>query len=278
MERFHQTSIKLQSTNMDLNEAVKLLRSLNNYVASLRDAFEDFEEKGKIKIGLENEPVYKEDTQRKKQRSVKLSRNDGNSEDTAFSGRDNFRVTVFLPMIDHLLTALQKRLEAYDAVSGKFGFLSKMPSVNGDQLRDAAERLVKTYTEDLNTSFPEEIVHFQEYMNDEPDVWLSQKGENNGTFIALRMLQTIVDNEMQDTFPNMYICLRIYLSLLVTNCSGERSFSALKRIKNYLRSTLKDEKLNHLALMHVESSVFRKLNFNNVLDQFVDRLTRKMFK
>ena len=32
MERFHQTSIKLQSTNMDLNEAVKL--SLNNYVSS----------------------------------------------------------------------------------------------------------------------------------------------------------------------------------------------------------------------------------------------------
>ncbi len=42
MERFYQTCIKLQSTNMDMNEAVKLLRSLNNYVSSLRDAFEDF--------------------------------------------------------------------------------------------------------------------------------------------------------------------------------------------------------------------------------------------
>ena len=51
---------------MDLNEAMKLLRSLNNYVSSLRDAFEDFEEKGKIKIGFENESVYKGDTQRKK--------------------------------------------------------------------------------------------------------------------------------------------------------------------------------------------------------------------
>ena len=99
-----------------------------------------------------------------------------------------------------------------------------------------------------------------------------------GTFIALRMLQAIINNEMQDTFPNMYICLRIYLSLFVTNCSGERSFSALKRIKNYLRSNLKDEKLNHLALMHIESTVLRKLNFNNVLDQFVERLMRKMFK
>ena len=97
-----------------------------------------------------------------------------------------------------------------------------MPSVNGDQLTDAAERLVKTYPEDLNTSFPEEIVHFQEYMNDPvSDMQQSEKGENKGTFIALRMLQTFVNNEMQSTFPNMYICLCIYLSLFVTNSSGE---------------------------------------------------------
>ena len=78
----------------------------------------------------------------------------------------------------------------------------------------------------------------------------------------------------------LYIPFHPYIpkSLLVTNCSGERSFSALKRIKNYLRSTLKDEKLNHVALMHVESSVLRKLTFNDVLDHFVERLTRKTFK
>src|SRR6218665_2032059 len=77
----------------------------------------------------------------------------------------------------------------------------------------------------------------------------------------------------------VYICLRIYLSLLVKNCSGERSLSALKRIRNFLWSTLKDEKLKHLALMHVESSVLRALKFSSVmvLDQFLERLTREMF-
>ena len=38
---------------MDLNEAAKLLRSLNNYVSSLSDAFEDFKLKQKITIGFE---------------------------------------------------------------------------------------------------------------------------------------------------------------------------------------------------------------------------------
>ena len=143
-------------------------------------------------------------------------------------------------------------------------------------MRDAAaEWLVKPFPEDLNSIFPEEVVHFQVYTNKPEYVYLSKKGENKGTFIALKMLQAILNNEMQDTFPNMYICLRIYLSLLVTNCSGERYSSDLKRIKNYLRSTLKDEKLDHLALMVVESSVLRKLNLNNVLDKFLDRLTKK---
>ena len=122
--------------------------------------------------------MYKGDTRRKQQRSVKLSRSDSNSGDTFFffSGREKFGITVFLPMIDHLLTTLQKRLKAYDVVSGKFSFLSKMPLVNGDQLRDAAERLVKTYPEDLNTSFLEEIVRFKEYMN-EPESDMRQSGE-----------------------------------------------------------------------------------------------------
>lgn len=34
-------------------------------------------------------------------------------------------------------------------------------------------------------------------------------------------------------FPNVEIALRIFLSMMVTNCSGERSFSKLKRIKKY---------------------------------------------
>ena len=59
-------------------------------------------------------------------------------------------------------------------------------------------------------------------MNDpESNRQQSEKGENKGTFIALRMLQTIVNNEMQSTFPNMYICLCIYLLFHVINCSGE---------------------------------------------------------
>lgn len=53
MDMFQQTRIQLHNTDMNLNEAVNiLLRSLNNYVASLRDAIEDLMRKGGLNLAL----------------------------------------------------------------------------------------------------------------------------------------------------------------------------------------------------------------------------------
>ena len=46
---------------------------------------------------------------------------------------------VFLPIIDTLVSELEKRMKAYDGVTSKFGYLSKIPSVNDAELRDAVK-------------------------------------------------------------------------------------------------------------------------------------------
>ncbi|KAF0698442.1 Uncharacterized protein FWK35_00036081, partial [Aphis craccivora] len=50
--------------------------------------------------------------------------------------------------------------------------------------------------------------------------------------------------KLDSLIPNTEIALRLYYTLPIANCSSERSFSALKRVKSYLRSTLSKEKLN----------------------------------
>ena len=44
--------------------------------------------------------------------------------------------------------------------------------------------------------------------------------------------------------------LKLVLVMPSTNAISERSFSALRRVKNYLRSTMTQERLNHLLLLH----------------------------
>jgi len=92
-----------------------------------------------------------------------------------------------------------------------------------------------------------------------------------------RPYRTLTEHSLQGVFPNLGNALRMYLCLMVSNCSGERSFSALKRIKNVLRSKMLDEKLNHLSIMSTESGVLRKLDFSDIISEFVKRKARKMF-
>ena len=52
-----------------------------------------------------------------------------------------------------------------------------------------------------------------------------------------------------------------------TNAESERSFSAVRRIKSYLRSTMSQQRLNHLMVLHVHSDHTDKFN---LVDGFVD--------
>ena len=73
----------------------------------------------------------------------------------------------------------------------------------------------------------------------------------------------------------MEIVLKIYLTLMVTNCSGERSFSKLKRIKNEIRATMKQARLNYLSLMSIEHELLREMNMSRIIDAFSVAKSRK---
>lgn len=78
-----------------------------------------------------------------------------------------------------------------------------------------------------------------------------------------------------DYFPNVSIAYRILLTLPVTVASTERSFSKLKLIKTYLRSTMSQERLNGLAILSIESEILEKLNLEDFIDDFASQNARR---
>jgi hypothetical protein len=50
--------------------------------------------------------------------------------------------------------------------------------------------------------------------------------------------------------PEVVTLLRLYLTLPVTSCTSERSFSSLRRLKTFLRTTVTQKRLNHIAILH----------------------------
>ena len=52
-------------------------------------------------------------------------------------------------------------------------------------------------------------------------------------------------------YSGVYIALVTLLTYPVSTCTAERSFSSMKRLKSPLRSTITDERLSSLAILHI---------------------------
>ncbi len=85
---------------------------------------------------------------------------------------------------------------------------------------------------------------------------------------AHEILQFITD---ADCYPNVSVAYRILLTLPVTVASAERSFSKLKILKNYLRSTMSQERLNGLATCAIEREILENVDLNIVLNDFASK-------
>ena len=62
-----------------------------------------------------------------------------------------------------------------------------------------------------------------------------------------------------------------------TSCTAERSFSSLRRLKTYLRSTCGQERLSNLALLHIETEFVNRVlreDMELMVDVFGERAGR----
>ena len=115
----------------------------------------------------------------------------------------------------------------------------------------------------MDTALADELIQFRAFVSTE-----QEKTPSN-------LLQVVLRNGLQTTFPNVFVALRLFLTLPVSNCEGERTFSRLKRIKNELRTTMGEKRLSSLSLMAIESELLRELDFEDLICNFAKKKTRK---
>ena len=73
---------------------------------------------------------------------------------------------------------------------------------------------------------------------------------------------------LRTAFPVLVKLVQIALTIAVSTAHCERSFSALKRIKSYLWSTMTQQRLVDLAILSIEEELSKNLSLDNVVNQF----------
>ncbi|VVC43969.1 HAT, C-terminal dimerisation domain [Cinara cedri] len=151
---------------------------------------------------------------------------------------------------------IEKRCAAYINTFNKYDFLTNLILLSPEEITQKDNKLQEFYNDDLEKSFACECVNFRAYL----------QSINKNIDGVIELLILLCDNNLDTVFPNVDIALRILLYMVITNCSAERSFSTLKRVKNYLRVSIEGDKLNLLSLLAIETELVNKMDFDAIID------------
>ncbi|KAF2889356.1 hypothetical protein ILUMI_16817 [Ignelater luminosus] len=250
LEKINETSNYLPKETITTDVATNLFTSLDDFIINLKDKFDYFESSAKEK---NPESDYKDLSQRTRGRSSRQIFFDGSAPSVQLNGREKFKVETLLPIIYTLSVHLKQRLSSYKDINHRCKEFAEIC------YEDVSEKELEM-----------ECLHLTGYLK------IVQSSENEETNSLSGIYHLLKENKIEDTFSNVEIASRIFLSMMVTNGSGERSFFKLKKINNKLRSTMLQETLTSLSLMSIECDVLKGIDFKEVTDDFACLKSRRV--
>ena len=74
---------------------------------------------------------------------------------------------------------------------------------------------------------------------------------------------------MQSGMSEVMTLIKLILIMPATNAVSERSASALRRVKTYLRTTMHQDRFNHLMILHIHKDAVDKLPLHQCVNEFI---------
>ena len=177
-----------------------------------------------------------------------------------------FKVNVFYKILYVATGQLEWRFEGQQLVAGLFSFIfpKTMLKLTDAELESNAESLRKAFPPDFGDDLISEVRSFRREFRDELTSCESVKD-----------VLTLLLSSMLSSLPEPGAACVLFCTLPVTVAEAERSFSKLKLIKTYLRSTIAQERLDSLAIISIENEAARALDLAELVDQFAAAKARK---
>lgn len=266
----------LQATEATLDEEVSHIDSLIKEMNNLRDKFDVILQEAKLVAqSMANQmPTETEfDEKRKKKRKhfhyevsdKEFEQNSGS--ETHEAVEREFRIDVFYRVIDSVTSGLCERFNNARKLSNIFQCLWQYLDKDNTAIANSCQELLSIFPEDISEALIEELIHLK-----------CVHTVSIGTSILppFKLINKIRSLKLELLFPNVCIAIRLFCTLPVSVAGAERSFSALKRIKNYNRSTMGQERLCGLTTLAMEADLTRSVDFSDIIEDFANNKARKM--
>lgn len=170
-----------------------------------------------------------------------------------------YRISIYFPVLDIVMKEINDRFNEND--------LSILNS------------LMETLTyESPSQSSIQEVCKFYELNEDDLAAELKIFNKMFKSYGKVNNIENrtlyLKDKDIQNGFPIIVILLKIFLTIPTSSVSCERSFSSLKKLKNYLRTTIGQERLSNMAILYIERE--REVNKEQIINLFNKNKNRKI--
>ena len=142
-----------------------------------------------------------------------------------------------------------------------------LKAVKREDLAEELEKVLHVYGSDLNAS---SLKTQLEILGSNIEC-----GKTMDIIEVKKYLQQLNSTE-KALLSEVILVMKLILVMPATNATSERTFSAMRHVKSYLPSTMTQERLNHLMLLHVHKDLTDSLSLVDVANEFVSKSERRL--
>ena len=263
-----------QSRDATLDVEVANIESLVQELITLRNQWDKlFNEAKLVADNINSDSACETTFPVKRVKRRKLAH--GESEDTPIEIEDEsreereFRVNVFYKLMDSVIGGLTERFQVAKKVNNMFQCLWNYQKLNEDEIESQCSALQASYAVDLDLGLSDEVKYLK-------SVHESNFGTSTNILKSLQLLNKLKELKLDSLFPNVCISIRIFCTIPVTVAEAERRFSKMKLIKNILRSTMGQQRMNSLSLLAIESDIAKNINYEDIIKDFASKKARRI--
>lgn len=259
-ERIETLNTILQGQALDFNKATKQVETVKTSLLSIRNEARYDELWTNVTTESEqldlNEPILP------KRRKVSRKVDDMRQTEHNFDDVKQFYRQMYYEIIDMTVTSLTTRFEG-DTLK----HLRKVEAFALDKAENA-NYVTSFYKEDFDGD--RLALH--------RNMFLDITSQRN---VELKSIQDIVTylrshSELYDIVPEYLKFIKLLLVIPVSSCTAERSFSSLRRLKSFLRSTMSQKRLNDVMILNVHGDIVENLDLEQLCNEFIKRSSVRM--
>lgn len=281
LNKFKRTSDYLQNVDANMAECLVLINSLKTVFQEMRaDNYSEINNSMFNKFFLDAINISKENnitipnqnlkkTKRTKKMPVKYNQfiftESSSLENLQILSKNDIKIHLFVSTLDYIIYELEERFTNNSSILSSISYLH--PQNENFLSYELLKPLALHYNLDLEMLLSELKIL--------PTTIKKYEIQFN---IKINSLMNLVDllEKYKIVFNEIYKLAIISITIPVSSAACERTFLCLRRLKNYMRNRMTNDRLVNLSCIFIEKKLAKNLDMNIIVEKFAYHKNRKI--